>query len=384
MKKYIFIAVAALIASAACTKTELARTPDVPVSFSVANYKSGTRAADPTAAANSFLRIDDHFSSAAFLHAEGVDLNSDGTVKTDSYQNFFGNASPWTETISWDSSNKKWAPAQTYYWPKGTQSFVNFVSWYGATPTLSYAYDATASKWTATMTFAAAALTASSDILYADMAWRQKANVSSYHVDDASVTGVPTVFRHGLSRIVVKAYVQNGNDDIVAGPTDGNATWTVTVKNLTIGSVTTGASLVLTNADPGSNTTQQWTATLSGGSAANIAQASPTTGVAVEAAAISANAATAVLPMQSVLPQTIASTVKMTFDVDIVATYTNGATHHELLHKEIALSAFGTSEWVKNTQYTYLIKVNPSQNEVLYDPEVAEDWQEATTTEQEI
>ena len=384
MKKYIFIAVAALIASAACTKTELARTPDVPVSFSVANYKSGTRAADPSAPDHSFLRIDDHFSSAAFLHAEGVDLNTDGTVKTDSFQNFFGSASPWTETISWNSSDKKWAPAQTYYWPKGSQSFVNFVSWYGATPTLSYAYDGTASKWTATMTFAAAALTASSDILYADMAWRQKANVSSYHVDDASVTGVPTVFRHGLSRIAVKAYVQDGNDGITSGPTDGNATWTVTVKNLTIGSVTTGASLVLTNADPGSNTTQQWTATLSGGSAGNIAQANPTTGVAVEAAAISANAATAVLPMQSVLPQTIASSVKMTFDVDIVATYTNGATHHEVLHEEVALSAFGTDAWVKNTQYTYIIRVNPSENVVLYDPKVEEDWQEATTTEQEI
>lgn len=382
MKQHFILAVAAVAATVACTKSEIAETPQVPVSFEVANYKSQTKAADPTAAEGSFLRIDDNFSSAAFLHAEGVDLNADGTVNGSTFQNFFGSASPWTETISWKASDKKWAPAQTYYWPKGTQSFVNFVSWYGATPTIAYAY--TDSKWTATMTFSAAEIAASSDILYADMAWRYKANESTYHKDDAGVVGVPTLFRHGLSRIAVKAYVQNAGNNITAGPTDGEATWTVTVKNLTVGEVTTGASLVLTNADPGSKGIQEWTATLNGGSAADIEQPNKATGVAVAAAAISSAAATEVLPLQSVLPQTVPAAVKMTFDVDIVATYQSGASHHEILHKEIALSDFGTSEWVKNTQYTYIIKVDPSRNEVLYDPAVAEDWQEATTTEQTI
>ena len=385
MKKYLIIAAAALVASAACTKSEKAPEADqlIPVTFELANYKAQSKAADPSAPAGSFLRINNSFSSRAFLHGQGVDLNSDGTVNGTSFQNFFGSATPWTETISWDASGKKWAPSQTYYWPKGSQSFVNFVSWYGATPTISYAY--TSSKWTATMTFAAADISSSADILYADMAWRYTANESTYHKDDAGVVGVPTLFRHGLSRIAVKAYVQNANNTIVSGPTDNIATWTVTVKNLSIGSVTTGASLVLTNADPGSKGTQEWTATLNGGSAGTIAQANPTTGVVVGADAISSSAATAVLPMQSVLPQTIAASVKMTFDVDIVATYTNGATHHVALNnQEIALSDFGTSEWAKNTQYTYIIKVIPSQNEVLYDPAVAEDWVEATTTEQVI
>ena len=379
MKKYFIIAACALVASVACTKNEMAETPNVPVSFQVASYRNQTKAADPNAAEGSFLRVDDNFTSQAFLHAQGVDLNADGTVKTGSgnYQNFFGSASPWTETISWNSTSKKWAPAHTYYWPKGSQSFVNFVSWYGGTPNVAYAYDGATSKWTATMTWNLASLGSSADILYADMAWHYTANESTYHKDDAGVVGVPTLFRHGLSRIAVKAYVQNTAGTIAAGPADSNVSWTITIKNFTLGSVTTGGSLVLTNADPGSKTTQEWTASISSGSTGNI------TASDAVISAIAKASATDVVALKSVLPQTIANTVKMSFDVDIVTT-TNGNTHHEIIPFELTLAAFGTDEWEKNTQYTYYIKIDPTQNEVLYDPAVASDWVEETTTDQNI
>lgn len=375
MKQFFILAVAAVAATAACTKNEVTEAPNVPVSFEVASYRSQTKAADPNAPEGSFLRVDDHFSSQAFLHAQGVDLDENGAVNGSTFQQFFGSASPWSETITWDGTNKKWAPSNTYYWPKGSQSFVNFVSWYGATPTVSYAY--TSSKWTATMTFAAADISNSSDILYADMAWRYKANESTYHKDDAGVVGVPTLFRHGLSRIAVKAYVQNAAGNIAAGPSDANASWVITIKNFTLGSVTTSGNLVLTNADPGSKGIQEWTATVTSPASGNISASDAVISSVAKASA------TDVVALRSVLPQTIANTVKMNFNLDIVKT-TSGNTQHEIIPVELTLDAFGTSAWAKNTQYTYYIKIDPTQNEVLYDPAVESDWVEETTNEQSI
>ena len=375
MKQFFILAVAAVAATAACTKNEVTEAPNVPVSFEVASYRSQTKAADPNAPEGSFLRVDNHFSSQAFLHAQGVDLDENGNVNNSTFQQFFGSASPWSETITWDGTNKKWAPSNTYYWPKGSQSFVNFVSWYGATPTVSYAY--TSSKWTATMTFAAADISSSSDILYADMAWRYKANESTYHKDDAGVVGVPTLFRHGLSRIAVKAYVQNAAGNIAAGPSDANASWVITIKNFTLGSVTTSGNLVLTNADPGSKGIQEWTATVTSPASGNISASDAVISSVAKASA------TNVVALRSVLPQTIANTVKMNFDLDIVKT-TSGNTQHEIIPVELTLDAFGTSAWAKNTQYTYYIKIDPTQNEVLYDPAVESDWVEETTNEQSI
>ena len=375
MKQFFILAVAAVAATAACTKNEVTEAPNVPVSFEVASYRSQTKAADPNAPEGSFLRVDDHFSSQAFLHAQGVDLDENGNVNNSTFQQFFGSDSPWSETISWDGTNKKWAPSNTYYWPKGSQSFVNFVSWYGATPTVSYAY--TSSKWTATMTFAAADISSSSDILYADMAWRYKANESTYHKDDADVVGVPTLFRHGLSRIAVKAYVQNAAGNIAAGPSDANASWVITIKNFTLGSVTTSGNLVLTNADPGSKGIQEWTATVTSPASGNISASDAVI------TSVAKTPATDVVALRSVLPQTIANTVKMNFNLDIVKT-TSGNTQHEIIPVELTLDAFGTSAWAKNTQYTYYIKIDPTQNEVLYDPAVESDWVEETTNEQSI
>ena len=378
MKKYLIIAAAALVASVACTKTEKAPEADqlVPVTFEVAKYSNQTKAADPSAPAGSFLRIDDHFSSRAFLHAQGVDLDASGAVNGTSFQNFFGSATPWTETISWSSSNKKWAPSATYYWPKGTQSFVNFVSWYGATPTIGYTY--TSSAWTATMDFDLATLAADADILYADMAWRYKENISTYHKDDSGVVGVPTLFHHGLSQITVEAYV-NAPSIVSSLPADANATWTVSIENFAIGTVQTGGTLHLVNADPGSNTTQEWTASVTSPSTGNITAA--TTSIVSN----SASSATPVITLKSVLPQSIANTVKMTGDVRIVTTNrTSGAVHTEVLPLDVTLATFGTSAWALNTHYTYRIKIDPSTNEVLYDPAVDSDWIEVSTTEQTI
>ena len=371
MKKYFIIAVAALIASVACTKTEKAPEADqlIPVTFQVANYEAQTKATSLLSESIS------SFQSQAFLHAQGVDLTSEGAVNGTSYQNFFMSASPWVETVSWDASAKQWAPAATYYWPKGSQSFVNFVSWYnggGANPTISYAY--TASKWTVSLNWTKSSIAANENLLYADVAWRQNANLSTYHIDDASVVGVPTLFHHALSQVNLKAYVNNAAGDLTLSsnlPADSNTKWTVTIKNVAIGSVAVGGTLSMTNADPGSKTTQAWT---SSGWTSPVS-GSLTNSSNVSANTITKNTAVDVLANQSVIPQSL-SGVKLTFDVDIVATYNNGTTHHEVLSQEVDMSTFGPGTWAENTKYTYYIKINPSQNEVLYDPAVESDWTE--------
>ena len=85
MKKYFIIAVAALVASAACTKVEtFDNTPGKKISFQVGNYAAQTKASV------SFKDESESFKTRAFLHAEGVDLNADYSVNGTSYQEFFG------------------------------------------------------------------------------------------------------------------------------------------------------------------------------------------------------------------------------------------------------------------------------------------------------
>ena len=142
MKKYLILAAAAIVAMAACSKTQLDESsiPDMPVTFQATNYVTQTKAGE-VSVLNDFTA----FKCKAYLHAEGIDLDANGNVNGTSFQNFFGTDG---ETISWNSTAKEWAPSHTYYWPKGAKSFVNFIGWYGvdgtgadSAPTIIYAYD---------------------------------------------------------------------------------------------------------------------------------------------------------------------------------------------------------------------------------------------------
>ena len=138
MKKYFIIAAAAVVAMAACSKDQIVDDgPGAKVTFQAANYLRATKSGE-VSVFNDFKT----FKCRAFMHAEGVDLNADYSVKTDSYQEFFGSTG---ETISpYDAENhviaaptvstttvNYWAPSHDYYWPKSEHSFVNFVGWYG-------------------------------------------------------------------------------------------------------------------------------------------------------------------------------------------------------------------------------------------------------------
>ena len=386
MKKY-FIIAAAAIAAMACSKVEPTSTPDVKVSFQAANYVPQTKAGE-VSVLNDFTA----FQCRAFLHAEGVDLNANGTVKTGAtdYQEFFGDSG---ETISWNSTNKEWAPSHTYYWPKGTQSFVNFAGWYattGITPTVSYTY--TNSKWTATMNWSFSNSTVGEtgkNIMYADMAWRYQSNADAKYKLDGVTEGVPMLFHHALAQINVKAYAYGNTAALTAGTTagtvtDGTATWTITLTNVKITPVYTAGTLSLTNADPVEKKTQAWTGTWAGsGDAGDLER---TGSVAVDQIAKPTVGTTTgdVIAATCVLPQTIGATVKLSFDVNIHTAYSAGQSNDEVIHKDILLNTMGTNAWAMNTKYTYFLKVVPSQSKVLFDPALEADWASVPSEDQAI
>ncbi len=381
MKKYLIIAAAALAASVACKKVAVDETPLTPVKFSVANYVPQTKA-------ESVLSEFTAFQCKAFMHAEGVDII--GGADQGTFQNFFGADG---ETISANDpvNATEWAPSHTYYWPKGTVSYVNFVGWYGTdgtnpvAPTVSYAYAS--SKWTATMTWnftAPAVGQTGNNLLYADMAWRYKENASgTYGVSKNVSEGVPMLFHHALAQINVKAYAESGSSPaLTAGSgnvTDGIATWAITLKNVKITPVNKAGTLTLTNEDPGTNKTQAWTGEWTGSdTAGDFAAADYTVDKVTKATAGDFIAATCVLP------QTLGASVVLSFDMQIVTSYAAGQSNTEIIPVSIKLNDMGTAAWEQNHKYTYYIKVVPNQNKVLFDPALDAAWIEGTTTDQTI
>ena len=388
MKKYLILAAAAIVAMAACSKTQLDESsiPDMPVTFQATNYVTQTKAGEV-----SVLSDFSAFQCKAYLHAEGIDLNPDGTVNGTSFQNFFGADG---ETISVDDETNptEWAPSHTYYWPKGSKSFVNFIGWYGTdgtnaiNPTITYAYDGTASKYKATMVwdFTTTAGEAGTNLLYADMAWRFKQNndPATYGVSGAS-EGVPMLFHHALAQINVKVYVDGTNLTAGTGTVeDTNATWTIALESPKITPVYNAGTLTLTNEDPGTTATvQAWTGSWAGsGNAGDIAASNLNVDKITKATANTLFNATCVLP------QTIDTDVVLTFNMRITTTYKNDPANPnvELIPISIKLNDMGTTEWAQNTKYTYYLKIVPSQNEVLFDPALEADWTEVEGTEQTI
>ncbi|MBO4466031.1 MAG: hypothetical protein J5748_05075 [Bacteroidales bacterium] len=411
MKKYFIIAAAAVVAMAACSKDQIVDNgPGSKVTFQAANYVRATKAGEPVSVFNDFKT----FKCRAFLHAEGVDLNADYSVKTDSYQEFFGASG---ETISpYDSDNAvianpttattnvhHWAPSHEYYWPKSEHSFVNFVGWYGTNgtsavdPTIAYAYNTTTSKWTATMTWSWGGTTvgaAGSNLLYADMAWRYNENPSAeYGLNGLSSgynKGVPMLFHHALAQINVKAYAsaatagsgEPANAALTAGSgtvSDGTATWTIVLDNVKITPVYATGTLALTNADPGSTEAQAWTGSWTGsGTAGDLATDSFTVQKVTKATAEDVYEATCVLP------QTLGATVVLSFDLDITTAYSGSVSNHEIIPISIKLNDMGTTEWAMNTKYTYYLQINPSQKRVRFDPALEADWSEVELDEHTI
>ena len=351
MKKFFLLAAAALVAFTACTKIEdTDATPARKITFQAASYLQQTKAEV------SIMSEFTSFQCKAFLHAAGY---------TDETQLMFGAA----ETISaYNSSNAVtttssdviyWAPSHDYYWPKDANSYINFVAWYDKKGTAPAEATETSLKWENY------SVLTTDNLLFADEAWRYKANpTTGYHLDGSVSEGVPMLFHHALAQLCIQAKVTKATD----GKTPAH-TWDVTLLDITLDGVYNKGTLALTNSDKTTTGTKAWT-----GSWSPIA---PTTTVGMsDVTTPLTTTAVNVLSMQNVLPQTVTDAVVLNFKYNISYKYNGTEYAHEKITAAIQLNSItdAISSWDMNKKITYTITINPETTVIRIDPAMV-DWE---------
>lgn len=349
MKKFAYIALTMMLVLAACTKVETYPEAESRISFAVGSYVRQTKAGESSFLGEFANAADAQFKSKAYMHGVGVP----GT------QDFFGTNG---ETITWNATAAEWGPSHDYYWPKSSESYIDFVSWYdknSVAPTLGYNYDKGLAS--ATMSWTDRTIGADDNILFADVAWRQNGNLSTYHIDGANVVGVPTLFHHALARVRFMFKAASGSLQ------DGNTEWTIAISNFQLHDVYTIGTLALTNDDPGSPGTTAWDGSWVVSS--DDSQPVSLSGTAISSLNYDAQSAFS----RSVLPQAL-GTMKISFDYTIRTTYANGNYVEEVVSASLNLSDFTASfdKWEWNKNMTYTITIDPRTQKIVFDPAVTE------------
>ena len=359
MKKYFFIAAAALVTLAACTKTQIVDTPQREISFQVANSLQ-------TKATGSV------YDNGAF-----------GTYA------WFNNTDDFMVNEQVNKSGSVWKTVDhTFYWPKtGSISFISYSPFAGTSDTAGSV--PTVTKNSITYTGITAGTT---DLMYADRA-TCNANVNEVtdsDTADSGFSGVPTVFRHALAKLSfdIKANFLKYDDAANGSHTE----WVVTVKSIKIGGFKTIGDCALTlNADGkswdkpvttvGTDNFNVWT-NLSGATANQ--ELLPSGDMTLTTDPQTLNAATGF-----VMPQVLedaAQTLTMSFHIK--TTLSNGKTIEEdIVDKVVNLKDISTLKaWQMNENIHYTINIKPTASDasnphnddpedviITFDPAVA-DW----------
>lgn len=350
MKKYMILAVAALVASVACTKVENnVATPDQAIAFQVANYVPQTKAGE--------VKFDESktFNTYAWFHPE-----------TGAAQTFMDD-----ETIKWQEAAKSWASDRTYFWPK--TGYVNFFSYAGTpAPVIT---DGTATYTDKTIAITDDALLASAAYRYSNST-ANKYNLQ-YGTANTDVTGVPTLFHHLLSQVSVIVKFD------ASGITDTNNKWDLTVNSLALNYDNTG-SLTVNFTDSGS-TGEAWPYdaagvnwTPSGAYTKLPATVTASVGAVQTTTAPNASAGLTFFNAITVLPQALTDNATIDLNYTIKHYYNDVEQIYETVDLPgIKLTQFTTeaiTAWNMNYKYTYTITVKPNST-VTFDPAV-EPWQE--------
>ena len=336
---------------------------DKAISFTVASYSPQTRA-------ESIITVDGirSFSSRGYLHGEGVDRPQD----------FFGKDG---ETITYHDSGE-WAPPHDYFWPKSANSYVNFISWVGGDPEITYAKESDTDPYKATFDWSGAVAT-TDNLMWADMAWRYNANDKTpvYGKDDVS-EGVPTLFHHALAQISFQGKLTKKETE------DKKVKWTVNVTGFSLSNVAKSGTFSITNSDPASNTTQEWSGTTwTDITVVNTDNLIASTATASDPIAIDTDVSS-ILAWSSVIPQS-AGTVHMTITYTVKTEYVGSKTVEEEVTATADLADFkiGTGDsavsiaaWERNKRYTYTLIIEPDTGVINIIP-VETDWTEGETKE---
>lgn len=352
-----------MAALAGCVKTEMVPGGNAEVTFNV--FNAGPYV--PTTKAESLLSVDggiESFKSKGFLHAEGVN----GT------QDFFGANG---ETISWNGTDHIWAPSHPYYWPKSSNSYVNFVSWYATDGTNAIAPTSVTES---SFVINNRTIGASDNIMVANPAWRFNNNASiEYYRFNGVVNGVPTLFKHMLGKVSVTFTTSPTTD-----PDDANTTYQVTITSASIAGVYLSGTLSLSATDPETAaTTSNWTAA----TANYLWTPTGNTGSITMGTGATQPQALQALNRRSVLPQELTenSVLNVTYSITtkvnniVVSTETN-ITASVLLNTIEKAGGIPIDAWLPNKIYNYGITINPVSNLIVVTPTLESDWGSDTGT----
>ena len=421
-----FFAIAAVIATAACTKVEIddLAVPERKIAFEVASYVPQTKAGHSLITELTGLDVaagDQVFKSKAFIHADN------GSGSTANPVPFFNAGVSGVETISFNDASDEWAPAHTYYWPKAVRSNIDFFSWYdmaGTDPTITF----TTPFSSISMQWANRSVSLKDNVMWADGAWHFKNNDGDIHDHDGVTKGVPTLFHHALAQ--VRFSVKQDPMKQADAKNSGKYTfWEVKLNGVSIAasSVHSNGTLSLSEADPGTaSTVQTWTkpendvwanaaspayATLDGTTVFNTNLAKGVDGSSNPVYLTGSEQYLTVatnMPYNyfTVRPQAVANGVTLTFTYTIHTWYgteeqyaaanhagctdmgtetvnvndlgptVSGATYGApYTDTGIQLNAItgAWANWQMNKKYTYKLVINPATEQILYDPAV-EDW----------
>ncbi|MCR5326728.1 MAG: fimbrillin family protein [Bacteroidales bacterium] len=360
MKKYFIIAVAALVASAACTKN-ITETPESAISFEVVKYTPQTKAYNSLLdeyAAGSAIQS---FTTNAWFHGSG-------TYGTQQFMN--------DQAIVPDNTTDptKWAASgRLYFWPK--TGYINFFSYAGSpVPT---------AKAEGSITYNAVTVNTNSNILVADAAYHYNQNTTndaSIYQQNSVEKGVPTLFRHKLAKVKFDVIfdASEANDDKYA--------WTATITAASV-TVPQQGSLTVSFAEPAGTSaatvagTGAWSSlgsynavdkvsgnivlTAKGG---NKSDGSTTDGTA-------AGTAVELIAESAVIPHTLTDNVVFNMSYTLSYSYNGGtAISEDVVIDATKLTVFTPSvaAWAMNTIYTYHIIIKPNGT-ILFDPAV-ETW----------
>ena len=396
MKKYFIIAAAALVGLAACTKTNIIEvvneTPDTKIGFEVANYAVQTKAESLTNADDGLYQFHTY---AYQFPAVG---NPVEFMNTDIFA--WNNASPAAKVTTGTGSDIYfWAPENDYYWPK--TGYINFYSYAG---TQAPAQTVSDDKKTVTLNYENKTIAATDNFMVADAALRFNANKETYQVDGTEnsghvTKGVPTLFRHLLSKLYMDVKIQIPAEKKSANTIwkvqildgcdiDNNGTIEDTEKSLIV-PVNQG-TLTLTNADALTadaalnTTTQQWTRTQTGtdvvsgwkpGTSTENIQLTQANILTLPVNTTESSSVEQLLAWRTVMPQ-------LTENVGLKLVYKVQALHGDTVFmeeirtvgidvaKNIHNLTGSIDKWESNKKITYHIIIDPVSEKVTFDPAV--------------
>lgn len=347
MKKYFLIAAAACVALAACTKNEVKPVEvDQEITYQTISTKAGTA---PMNQAN-------HFISYAYFLEKGNNWDSNSS-----------SAKEYISAAEISFHTDCWKAEKSYYWPK--QGSLTFFAWSAnnATPTTSVTPAPTCST-TKGIEISSYDIEANKnvDFLVADIVKNQTTNTSTVGSWKA---GVPTVFKHALSKLVFKVVTVKGSTEYNYAA--DNVTFTV--KSIKLKGVNNKLSY-----------SQEWK---SGSTASKHTWTNPAAPVEIEVPVftgsyVATSTATALTPAGTdyyiVIPQTFEEDDVIEIVYDITTSFTGTPVTETVTISDKKLSEVYTSGWEPGKEYTLTIKLGI--DEVLWAPTV-EEWATGTTAD---